>query len=232
MIANVSPASGNCEHTLNTLRYSDRVKELKNEKREAAHPLMLARTSTMTIPTKKDSTRQVNAADIMMRKQSSTPVPPTQAPAPEKTPALKRSFFPQQPQHHKIGSVSTKHNFNLQNLISNTTASISQITEKRKEVKNPLQRHNTNIPPPMMPMQLEPECQEMPQVELPVQNLEELKEEHEGLVQRILKEEETLLSHHRGHIDENVELVKKQMGILNEVDKPGSDVEKYVDDLE
>lgn len=33
MIGNVSPASGSCEHTLNTLRYSDRVKELKSSKR-------------------------------------------------------------------------------------------------------------------------------------------------------------------------------------------------------
>lgn len=31
MIANVSPAAGCCEHTLNTLRYADRVKELKKE---------------------------------------------------------------------------------------------------------------------------------------------------------------------------------------------------------
>eukprot|EP01063_Lacrimia_lanifica_P008393 TRINITY_DN1543_c0_g2_i3.p1 TRINITY_DN1543_c0_g2~~TRINITY_DN1543_c0_g2_i3.p1 ORF type:complete len:487 (+),score=176.38 TRINITY_DN1543_c0_g2_i3:1-1461(+) len=29
MIANISPASTNCEHTLNTLRYTDRVKELR-----------------------------------------------------------------------------------------------------------------------------------------------------------------------------------------------------------
>jgi hypothetical protein len=29
MIANISPASGSCEHTLNTLRYADRVKELR-----------------------------------------------------------------------------------------------------------------------------------------------------------------------------------------------------------
>lgn len=29
MIANVSPANSCCEHSLNTLRYADRVKELK-----------------------------------------------------------------------------------------------------------------------------------------------------------------------------------------------------------
>lgn len=31
MIANVTPAATSCEHTLNTLRYADRVKELKKE---------------------------------------------------------------------------------------------------------------------------------------------------------------------------------------------------------
>lgn len=29
MVANISPAKYNCEHTLNTLRYADRVRELK-----------------------------------------------------------------------------------------------------------------------------------------------------------------------------------------------------------
>jgi len=29
MIGNISPCASSCEHTLNTLRYADRVKELK-----------------------------------------------------------------------------------------------------------------------------------------------------------------------------------------------------------
>lgn len=31
MIANVSPACSCCEHTLNTLRYADRVKEIRKD---------------------------------------------------------------------------------------------------------------------------------------------------------------------------------------------------------
>ena len=58
MIANVSPASGNCEHTLNTLRYSDRVKELKKENRAPVDPLMLPRANSnaIKIPIKKQMT--------------------------------------------------------------------------------------------------------------------------------------------------------------------------------
>lgn len=32
MIANISPCAASVEHTLNTLRYADRVKELRKDK--------------------------------------------------------------------------------------------------------------------------------------------------------------------------------------------------------
>jgi kinesin family protein 2/24 len=47
MIANISPALSSCEHTLNTLRYSERIKELKKgQKRQGMkeRELGLART--------------------------------------------------------------------------------------------------------------------------------------------------------------------------------------------
>lgn len=43
MIGNISPAEFNCEYTLNTLRYADRVKELKNEKIKKKDELLLPR---------------------------------------------------------------------------------------------------------------------------------------------------------------------------------------------
>lgn len=47
MIGNVSPGLLSCEHTLNTLRYSDRVKELKKGTgKDNANPLMLPRQNT------------------------------------------------------------------------------------------------------------------------------------------------------------------------------------------
>jgi len=59
MIANVSPTGSCCEHTLNTLRYADRVKELKKGSNPAynptdhfdalSHALMLPRQSSIII---------------------------------------------------------------------------------------------------------------------------------------------------------------------------------------
>lgn len=41
-----------------------------------------------------------------------------------------------------------------------------------------------------------------------------------------------MINGHRKHIDEVVDLVKNEMTLLNEVDKPGSDVEDYIGNLD
>ena len=59
-------------------------------------------------------------------------------------------------------------------------------------------------------------------------NVDELTNQHEKLIEQILEEEEQLIQGHRAHIDEVVDIVKEEMAILNDVDKPGSNVETYV----
>ena len=56
--------------------------------------------------------------------------------------------------------------------------------------------------------------------------------EHERIIEQILEEEEELINGHRRHIDDLVDIVKKEMVLLNDVDKPGSDVEDYVNHLD
>jgi hypothetical protein len=63
-------------------------------------------------------------------------------------------------------------------------------------------------------------------------DLEGLKNEHEQLVNIILQEEDDLLTNHRKFIDDSVDLTKKEMRLLHEVDKPGSDVEEYITALD
>ena len=41
-----------------------------------------------------------------------------------------------------------------------------------------------------------------------------------------------MLNSHRKFIDDTVELVKKEMVLLHEVDKPGSDIEEFIDSLD
>lgn len=61
---------------------------------------------------------------------------------------------------------------------------------------------------------------------------EKLCTEHEKIIEQILEEEEELINGHRRHIDDLVDLVKSEMVLLNDVDKPGSDVEEYVNNLD
>eukprot|EP00811_Abedinium_folium_P007495 NODE_16919_length_970_cov_7.621590.p3 GENE.NODE_16919_length_970_cov_7.621590~~NODE_16919_length_970_cov_7.621590.p3 ORF type:complete len:120 (-),score=42.33 NODE_16919_length_970_cov_7.621590:129-488(-) len=62
--------------------------------------------------------------------------------------------------------------------------------------------------------------------------LDELARQHDRLIGTILAEEEDLITAHRQHIDMMVELIKEEMVHLNNVDRPGSDVDAYVAGLD
>jgi kinesin family protein 2/24 len=48
----------------------------------------------------------------------------------------------------------------------------------------------------------------------------------------ILTEEENLISAHRRHVDSVVDIVKHDMALLEVVDKPNSDIESYMMQLD
>lgn len=59
-------------------------------------------------------------------------------------------------------------------------------------------------------------------------SLEDLKVQHERLVDKILKEEDDLISNHHKSINKTINSVKEQEQLRHNVDLPGSDVEEYI----
>jgi kinesin family protein 2/24 len=62
--------------------------------------------------------------------------------------------------------------------------------------------------------------------------MDRIVEDHESLIKVILEEEEELIQCHRQHIDDLVEIARKDMNLLHAVDQPQSDVEQYVRNLD
>ncbi|KIZ05656.1 kinesin family member 2/24 [Monoraphidium neglectum] len=54
----------------------------------------------------------------------------------------------------------------------------------------------------------------------------------EGLMEDILEEEEEIIALHRQQIEESMDVVRKEMAMLAEVDQPGSAIDAYVEALE
>lgn len=190
MIANVSPGLLSCEHTLNTLRYGDRVKELKKgdkgDKKEdkLANALMLPRQNANVI--------RYNL------EESEEALPP--------------------PKPIKIEEDSSRLLFKKVNKEDNKFKSKigSGLGSARPVSQNPYMGAPKNIE----------------KSKTAGASMEELSEKHEQLIGIILAEEEDLINSHRKMIDEIVDMIKHQMGLLNEVDKPGSDVDHYVRELD
>ncbi|KAK2964855.1 putative Diatom spindle kinesin-1 [Blattamonas nauphoetae] len=161
MIANVSPNSGSCENTLNTLRYADRVKELKQGDDKVNRLIDRAR-----------------------------------------------------------GPVSTKPKKQL----------VAKAQPKRLAQPKPAWR-GVNDDDDGMVKEEDNDDDEYDNGGDDEQE-DELARTHEELITRILDEEDEFIAAHRQEVEDMMELVKKEMQLLAEVEEPGSDVDAYVKNLD
>ena len=63
-------------------------------------------------------------------------------------------------------------------------------------------------------------------------NLDQMFTDHNTLISKILNEEEHLIENHKVHVNEIINCEKYEMQLIYEVDKSGSDVEEYVNNLD
>lgn len=243
MIANVSPCSSAVEHSLNTLRYAYRVKELRSASKQlsvqgdfgppmsmgAAGELVLEEESSDegmsvgrqtppsggALPIRGASagaqglaSPRDNARVFQPRMSGgSAAAPPPQRPVQRVSHAQDEVAFMAPPRHGALAVSSVS-----------TPPRHEEVQSFHGDARSSDRRG--------------PGAFAADEVISPQADLDELARQHDRLIGTILAEEEELISAHRQHIDMMVELIKEEMVHLNNVDRPGSDVDAYVAGLD
>mmetsp|Transcript_59095 Transcript_59095/g.93582 ORF Transcript_59095/g.93582 Transcript_59095/m.93582 type:complete len:693 (+) Transcript_59095:51-2129(+) len=244
MIANVSPCSGAVEHSLNTLRYAYRVKELRSAPSKTVNvpggtsPAGLEREPLQVCATQGDLAVNSSDSEDDAQPRSRAAQTPTEASLGSSwsQPNANANAANARPQSAQVAPASLqmqqKELQQVQAALQSSGALVPNGTSKGLAATSP----TAPTPPisfasPGFGVTQDPVAAGFP---LPDSQaaLDELARQHDRLIGTILAEEEELISAHRQHIDMMVELIKEEMVHLNNVDRPGSDVDAYVNGLD
>ena len=291
MIANISPCLSCSEHTLNTLRYADRVKELRKPRHEKENENIKSGNHELS---KKEKERKLLDDLLMMPKNNSH--------------NIKYNVEIKNGDSEKINNLIINHNYNFMKIknknnlieqnkdIQKPDLNILKIDDVIKNEKLPskyaFKKNNRNSSKQMNKysennllinsdvdignninnknMNYSPKEDSkssfvyrlktyLDKSKTPHNNFDnsdkiinineykskykgmeiksdedynKLSQIHEELIDEILKGEDEFIDAHKSHIDNMVEYIKKEMKFIHEVDKPGSDIEEYTNNLD
>ncbi|XVE70350.1 hypothetical protein DITRI_Ditri10aG0065600 [Diplodiscus trichospermus] len=230
MISCISPSSGSCEHTLNTLRYADRVKSLSkgnNSKRD-----MLSSSSNLgestALPLASSLPTDIfedNITDVPFEKNKfgwSKQI--------ERDTSFKVDRVP---------SGRAEGNYAVQNsdYIRGQRASLNGMaedefdySEEAHEQTKMLQKINRKAQTHQM---LSLEKQKTDALTKIVDRLtfDDHNSHSDNDLSALLKEEEDLISAHRRQVEDTMEIVKEEMNLLVEADQPDNQLDNYISKL-
>ncbi|XP_044463183.1 kinesin-like protein KIN-13B [Mangifera indica] len=235
MISCISPSSGSCEHTLNTLRYADRVKSLSKGNSSRRDPLSSSsnlRESTMlplslALPTKLLSND--NVTDLPNEKNrfgwakqiDREPSPPSnldRVPSGRADGNLTASVHLDYYKSQKGGQYDISEDDYDYSEVAYEQEKTSRINNKKLETHQMLtldDRQKTDA--------VKKSRDNSP--------FEANNSHSDYYLNALLKEEEDLVSAHRRQVEETIDIVREEMNLLVEVDQPGNQLDVYVSKL-
>ncbi|KAL0380445.1 UNVERIFIED_CONTAM: Kinesin-like protein KIN-13B [Sesamum angustifolium] len=178
MISCISPNSGSCEHTLNTLRYADR-QQLQEDVLSSTTNLKESTTQPLSSVVPPASTFEDDTGDSW----------------PEQTDREEydEDFYEQEKPSWKKNSKIDSYNF------SNSDDKVKRTNGQTK-------------------------WKEPPKSEMKYSNSDED-------LNALLKEEEELVNAHRKQVEETMDIVREEMNLLVEADRPGNQLDDYISRL-
>ncbi|KQK07412.1 kinesin-like protein KIN-13A [Brachypodium distachyon] len=258
MISCISPNAGSCEHTLNTLRYADRVKSLSkggNTRKE--------QSSAPTISTMRESS-SVEAEEIPNQVQERRPVDTSRRAVENFTSnssmepdrnsiSMIPSYSNRGKEENGASSLNDRTGYNSKaQLVQNS--SITQEEEKVTKVSPPRRKaYREDKSERQNNFTKKDSAAEISRPGYKVQQVRQLQQQQRPIsasasqassrqsekesscddveIDAILEEEEALIAAHRKEIENTMEIVREEMNLLAEVDQPGSLIDNYVTQL-
>ncbi|GAB4851293.1 Kinesin-like protein KIN-13A [Ancistrocladus abbreviatus] len=247
MISCISPNAGSCEHTLNTLRYADRVKSLSKsgnmKKDQVSSSLPAVNKESLSAPS-----LQVTADMEDVQEQP-----------PEMVRTVDINRRPVEKENDAIGAASSANDRGTVELRTTFGGSTSQKTytpyaqssvdsdekvqkvspprrkvlsrdERAEKLGNWLKKEGGGSDPSTLTYksQSTSNCNTNSSASRDYEPEPYL---HDGNIDALLEEEEALIAAHRKEIEDTMEIVREEMKLLAEVDQPGSLIDNYVTQL-
>ncbi|XP_072975038.1 kinesin-like protein KIN-13A [Typha angustifolia] len=248
MISCISPNAGSCEHTLNTLRYADRVKSLsKSSNPKKDQP------SGSFVPSNKESASasgyplSVEADDIVEQNQDfkTVDIPRRNAEnlSHSSTVEPERNSFSMPTYNNKGREESGAASGPVERErveLKNSHSSYSNKQSMQNSFENKDEEKVPKVSPPRRKGYREEKTEKQsnssrkdsaPEVHKPQPSDSALNSYNDGEINAILEEEEALIAAHRREIENTMEIVREEMNLLAEVDQPGSLIDNYVTQL-
>ena len=245
MIANISPCLSCSEHTLNTLRYADRVKELRKQRYEKEGENNKNRNNIINNLIKNRKKRESDLLEELLMR------PRNVGPNLKYDVELKNSINNQgnnflmihgynfMKLKNKNNNIKLEQDINIQRPDKNVLKIEEVIKNQKSHQKfnfrkskgsninknNSINKNN----------EMDANNYISKYKNYQIKNDEEYQKVsniHEDLINVILKEEDNFITEHKNHIDSMVKTIKDEMSGIHEVEKPGSNIEEYTDNLD
>ncbi|XP_043724987.1 kinesin-like protein KIN-13B isoform X2 [Telopea speciosissima] len=234
MISCISPSSGSCEHTLNTLRYADRVKSLSkgnNSKKDPLPSTINLRDSTAVsissvLPTIPNFEGNISDVPETSRFGWSRQIEREASPSfnLDRTPSRREEG----PLATTVYSDFLKDNrddrFGIATEDFDYSEELYEQKPLRKKNGKPETYQFSVVDDKLRRTDMQAKSKNLP-------NFDPNNSHSDDDLNALLKEEEDLVTAHRRQVEETIDIVREEMKLLVEADQPGNHLDDYISRL-